>query len=167
MTKSIEIRPSIGTIANSVAFDAADELSSELKSYQKEGVEILFRRAETALFTGDPAETLLIAISGGVATHIISRVIDKVLSVIRERKAKANTVGKSDVVSKEPSVQDMKLFSHSNEKLSSSFELHQLTKLRLVVRDADNNVDFDVTEDQTICIKHFNKAQLNHDDEKA
>lgn len=168
MTRYIEIRPSIGTIANSVAFDVTDELSSEIRDFEKERVEIQFVRAETAFFTGGPAETLLIAISGGVATHIISRVIDKILSIIKEHKKKveAETV-KTDVGSRKPSIKNMELFSRPNEKLSASLELYQLNKLRFVVRDIDNNIDFELTEERTKCIKHFDNVKLKHNDKKA
>ena len=158
MPISIEICPSIGTVANSLVTDVADELKPHEESFERDGVDLRFSFSETAFFTGDPAETLVIAISGGVALHLIKRAIDAVLGAIAKRKEAAKERDKAANLKRSEAQQSTSPATPDALDLqlnSTSMEYHSLTRVRVVVRDTDQNVDFAVEEERISCLSHF------------
>ena len=188
MKKSISIIPQIGTIANSIV---SEFLDNELKSPDLIGkdsrteyiseknstgfcfqnpkidVQLIVFRSDTAFFTGDPVEILLIAISGGVATHIITRIIDKITSIIKEKRKKAKKeISSINQEEFKPNVDSISSgFMSLNKNEVARYELHQLTRIQIVVKDNDNGINFKIPEEQKLCIKHFHSKSKDYNED--
>ena len=150
MSSTIEFRSFGEPYYAGLILEIADEIQPYEDDFSNNSVEVKFSLPPTVLYTGF-VETLIIAISGGVATHLISKIIDCSLKVIRRRKEDSKAKSKSKEI--QPS-SDNPLNLNINLD-SDKYELSRLNEMKIVIQDIDINIEFKIPEEKQKCMKHF------------
>jgi len=127
--------------------DIEISLNENKQVYQSENISVEFHYPSTVLYFGF-TDSLIIAISGGVAAHILNRIIDEIIKVIKKRAHKE----KQDKLKAETHPQKDKFELNINHIV-----IERAKNINIKIKDVDLENEFEIPTEINKCIEHFDK----------
>ena len=119
---------------------------NEIKQdYHSKNIDINFQYPLTVLYSGF-TDSLIIAISGGMAAHLLNRLIDEIIKVLEKRVRKEK--------------KDKEKSKTQTDKIGITINhivIERAKNINIKIKDIDLDKEFELPTEKNKCLEHFDK----------